>query len=221
VAIFCLGTLPWLLTHHAVNWAVGETLGPANKVVEYNLWPGTPFSPHEYTGGWNHTPGHFVLYAAGMLLGRRGFLGHNLPLLLAVPLAVYLLRRKDRFGPELAFGLAWCSGAWLLYSALSTNWSGACCSVRWFVPFLAPGYFALARGLERFGALRLDFLVLAGWGVVLGAVGWLQGPWAFRANPFYWPIVAAALLSWRAVRWWARRRAERDGAVLEGGARAA
>jgi hypothetical protein len=192
--------------HHAVNYAVGGTFGPANAVVEYNLWPGSPFSPRDCTGGWNHTPGGFVLYAAGMLLGKRGFLLYNLPALLAVPLAFSLLRRRDRFAPEAAFGLVWCAGAWLVYSAFSTNWSGACCSIRWFVPFLGPLYFVLARGLAVLPGLRRDFLVLAGWGVVLGGIMWLQGPWTFRLPYFFWPLVALALLNWLVVRWWQRRR---------------
>src|SRR2546430_1892919 len=74
--------------------------------------------------------------------------------------------------PELLLALGWCGGVWLLYAATSTNSSGACCSVRWFVPLLAPGYYVLAVLLRDFAEYRRDFLLLSGWGLGLGLVMW-------------------------------------------------
>jgi len=37
----------------------------------------------------------------------------------------------------------WCLGVWLLYAALSNNYGGLCCSIRWFVPLLAPAVYWL------------------------------------------------------------------------------
>jgi hypothetical protein len=208
VMLFGLGALPWLVTHHAFNYAIGGTLGPANKVAEYLQWPGTPFAGRDVTGGWHHSFGHFWVYAAAMLFGKRGLFGHNLPLFLALPGFLYLLRKRERLTAELVFGLAWCAGSWLLYAAFSTNYSGACCSIRWFVPFLGPFYLALALLLARDPAYRWDFYTLSAWGMILGGIMWWQGPWMIKMMPLFWPIQAAALLTWLAVRLRMKRRGE-------------
>src|SRR5262249_6257144 len=85
VAVFLLTALPWLILHHALNYAIGGTLRPVNSVPEYSTWPGCPFTPTTLTGSWKHGSGHFLVYAAALLVGKRGFLGHNLPLFLALP----------------------------------------------------------------------------------------------------------------------------------------
>ena len=49
------------------------------------------------TGGWHHSSfGNFLLYAVSLLFGKRGFIGHNLPLFLSFPGTVYLLRQRGR-----------------------------------------------------------------------------------------------------------------------------
>jgi hypothetical protein len=204
LAVFALAALPWLATHHVINYALGGTIKPVNAVPSYMLWPGCPFSAQNLTGGWNHTPGHFLLYLAGLLFGKRGFLNHNLPLFLAVPALVVLLRRRRAETAELVFAGCWAGGTWLLYGALSNNYSGLCCSIRWFVPLLAPGYFAMALCLRDYPQWRRAFYILSGWGGVLGALMWWQGPWMTHMVPWFWPINAAALLTLGLDRW--RRR---------------
>jgi len=220
LAIFGLATLPWLVAHHVINYAIGGTFTPMNAVAAYSLWPGCPFTAQNLTGGWNHTPGHFVVYLASILVGKRGFLTHSLPLFLAVTALVVLLRTPKRKGSdpfefrgsdpfllgvfrrrpaemaELVFAGCWAGGTWLLYGALSNNSSGACCSIRWFVPLLAPGYFVLGIFLREYPRWHRDFFVLSGWGAVLGALMWWQGPWMQHMVPWFWPIQAAALASW-------------------------
>ena len=76
---------PWLILHHAVNYAIGGSFAPANSVAEYLRWPGSPFGPDNMTGAWNHDGGlDFVTYAIALLLGPRGFLDHDLPVVLAL-----------------------------------------------------------------------------------------------------------------------------------------
>jgi hypothetical protein len=199
LAIFGFATLPWLVTHHIINYALGGTFTPMNAVAAYSLWPGCPFTAQNLTGGWSHTPGHFFVYLASLLVGKRGFVTHDLPLFLAVPALIALLRRRPAELPELVFAGCWAGGTWLLYGALSNNSSGACCSIRWFVPLLAAGYFVLAVGLREYPAWRRDFFVLSGWGAVLGALMWWQGPWMQHMVPGFWPIQAAALVTWYVV----------------------
>lgn len=92
--IFAAAALPWLALHHAVNFAVGGTFGPANANPEYFRWPGSPFSEANMTGGAVHpNAGKALLYAADLLLGKRGFLLHDMPLLLAVLATPALLLR--------------------------------------------------------------------------------------------------------------------------------
>jgi hypothetical protein len=201
--VFGLAAVPWLAMHHILNYAIGGTFTPMNAVPAYSLWPGCPFTAQNLTGGWNHTPGHFLEYLASLLVGKRGFVNHNLPLFLALPALVVLLRHRPAALPEVVFAGCWAGGTWLLYGALSNNYSGVCCSIRWFVPLLAPAYFALAHFLRAYPDWRLDFYLLSAWGAVLGGLMWWQGPWMGHMVPWFWPVQAAALLTWHLVR---RRR---------------
>ncbi|HMC65084.1 MAG TPA: hypothetical protein VKI65_09090 [Gemmataceae bacterium] len=213
IAVFAAGVLPWFFAHHLFNYWIGGTIQPYNTVPEYSAWPGSPFNSGNLTGFWRHTAGHFVEYAAALLVGKRGFLCHNVPLFLLLPGMVMLVRRRVQETPELLFGVGWCGGTWLLYAALSNNYSGPCCSIRWFVPFLAPAYYVLALLLKRFPEYRWDFYVLSGWGAVLGILMWSQGPWTQHMVPFFWPIQGAALVSWCFCWHWRRRSAKHGTAV--------
>ncbi len=92
---FLLGAAPCVLVHHIANYLVGGTLKPANAVPEYFRWPGSPVDAAGLTGAWHHPSVQaFLQYATGLLLGGRGFLWHNLPILLAVPGTIILVRRR-------------------------------------------------------------------------------------------------------------------------------
>ena len=199
--VFALAVLPWLGLHHALNYSIGGSWKPANAMPEYFRWPGSPFHLRNLTGSWVHSgAGSFLLYAASMLAGKRGFLGHNLPLFLALPAAVVLLRRHPEIRRELLWAVGCFGGIWLLYAATSNNSSGQCLSIRWFVPLLAPAYYVLALFLQRYPPYRVDFLVLSAWGVLLVLL-MREGPWIRHMVPFFWPIQAAALLSWAFCRY--------------------
>src|SRR5262249_6409286 len=95
VGWLALGAGPWLALHHVGNHAVGGTFGQANALPEYFLWEGCPFTAQTLTGQWNHDgAGHFAVYALALLFGKHGFIGHNLPLFLALPAIVMLLWRR-------------------------------------------------------------------------------------------------------------------------------
>jgi hypothetical protein len=213
ILLFLAALVPWLLAHHAINYAVGGVLKPMNAVPEYADWPGSPFSKENLTGFFRHTPLQFVGYSLALLFGKHGFVTHNLPLFLALPAFVFLLRRRSPARPEVAFGAVWCAGTWLMYAAFSNNYGGACCSVRWFVPFLAPAYYALALHLAQHEQHRLDFYVLSLWGGLLGVAMWWHGPWIQHGIPLLWPLVAAGLLGWLACRH--SRRAQKKGSIEE------
>lgn len=207
VGVFVLAALPWLILHHAINYAIGSTFRPANAVSEYLQWPGSPFTSGIMTGVWGrHTVGHFPRYTVAMMVGKRGFLGHNLPLLLLLPAAVLLVRRRPREYPEIVYAICVWAVTWLTYALLSNNYSGLAASIRWFVPLLAPGYFVLAVFLRDYPHYRRDFLVLSAWGTVVAWLMWWKGPWMQHMVPFYWLLVAAALLSWVACSVFRRRR---------------
>jgi hypothetical protein len=209
-----LAALPWVALHHAVNYATGGTFKPANAVPEYLAWPGSPFDVHNMTGMLNHASiSHFALYVTELLVGKPGFLGHNLPLFLAVVTVLPLLKRRIAEHPEVLCGVAWSLGTWLLYAATSTNGSGVCCSVRWLVPLLVPGFLVLALALREWPALRNDLLLLSGWGIVLTAHLWYRGPWTPRMLELYWPLQACVLLAWLGYRVQTWRRQGRIDAV--------
>jgi hypothetical protein len=206
VSAFATAALPWLVLHHVVNYLVGGTLKPANAVAEYFQWPGSTFNVQNMTGGWQHADVKgFVVYAAGLLLGKRGFLGHNLPFTLVIPAWFVLLRRRPGEWPELLTAGVWCGGTWLLYALTSNNYSGQCCSIRWFVPFLAPGYYVLAVFLRDGAAYLGAFLILSGFGALMAGLMWSQGPWMKHMVPLYWPLQVAAFLSVAAFWRWQHR----------------
>jgi len=200
LAVFAAAAAPWLALHHGLTWVVAGTVLPANSVAAYLDWPGSPFSAANMTGTWHHRPLDGAVYAAALLLGKRGFLGHNPPLLLAVLGAALLLRGRDAPRPLLWWAIVWSVGTWLLYAATSNNSSGVCASVRWFVPLLAPGYLVLALLLHARPWWWPDFTLLATWGLVLGGCMWWEGPWRERMIPGYWPIQVAVLGSWLYLR---------------------
>jgi hypothetical protein len=198
VGLFALATLPWVGIHHAVNYAIGGTWAPLGTVPEYFQWPGSPFNAQNLTGvGTKHRPADFLVYALELLVGRkRGFLGHNLPLFLALGAAVALLWRRGREWPEVLLAAGWCAGTWLMYAVGSTNYAGRCCSIRWFVPLLAAGYYVLALWLERRPDFLGDFLVLSGWGAVAGCLAWWEGPYLRHEVALFWLLEPLALASW-------------------------
>ena len=198
LAVFALAAAPSVVLHHVLNYAIGGTLGPANGVPAYFDWPGCPFNLHTMTGVWSHpNVASLVRYALDLLIGKQGFLTHNLPLLLAIPACWWLCRRPSENRPELLLSAGWCLGVWLLYSVSSTNHSGLCCSVRWFVPLLAPAYYILAVWLRDCPPIyRRDFCVLSVWGAALGAAMWWVGPWTQHRVPGFWAFLTAASASW-------------------------
>jgi hypothetical protein len=115
---------------------------------------------------------------------------------------------------ELLALFAWCVAGWLLYGALSKNHGGWCVSIRWFVPFLAPGFWLLARVLAERPELRRDFVLLSLWGGVLAASAWMVGTWWPRNVPLYWWCFGGTLASWGALRYRAWR-ANRSPATLK------
>ena len=206
VAWIGLAALPWALLHHAVVYSYAGTLGPPNANPAYFDYPGSLFNAGNLTGRWNHAgPGAFAAYAFLMLFGDHGFLLSNPTLLLAMPAAAWALRRPNGGRVEtICFGL-WGVGVWLVYAALSTNFGGQCCSIRWFVPLLAPGYFWLALLLRDYPQFRIDFVVLNVWGSVLAVYFWCWGPFAaYEHQPqfpyIFWSAAAAGLLTWAACR---------------------
>ncbi|HJZ57068.1 MAG TPA: hypothetical protein VKE74_19010 [Gemmataceae bacterium] len=199
-AVFLLAALPWVAAHHALNHAVGRVWVPLGMVPEFLDWPGSPFNESNMTGVARHSASGLAAYAFALLLGTDGFLLFNLPLLLAVAAGWLVLLRRGPDRVELAALVGWCVVTWAVYVVLSDNAGGGCLSVRWFVPFLVPGFWVLARLLAERPTFRWDFLALAGWGLVIGWQTWLLGPWPFDLVPDMRPIAWAALGTWAAVR---------------------
>ena len=208
-AVFVLAAVPGIAFHHALNGYVGGTIWPANTIPEYLGWEESPFDVDRITGRWGHeSVWRFAIYGPELLVGKPGFLLHNLPLLLVVagwasfPRGV--LRRLHEL-PELALAFAMAVGVLAVYWLGSVNYGGGCLSVRWFVPLLAPGFYALAVLLKERPACWRPFVALSRWGVVLGVLMWRVGPWTNHVVPGYWLVVAGTavhgLVAWRR-GWW-------------------
>ncbi|HEY1187322.1 MAG TPA: hypothetical protein VGE74_06670 [Gemmata sp.] len=216
VALCALGAAPCVVAGHAINFAIGgDWLKPLNMHPEYLAWPGSPFAT-TMTGMVRTRYFAQFLYALDLLFGKKGFLTHNPPLMLAVTAGALVLWKgrppepRPAGAPPLERGAcyrvelfalgAWCVAGWLMYGALSKNHGGACVSVRWFVPFLVPGFWLLAVVLKERPAYRRDFAALALWGAVLAASAWRVGPWWMRVVPLYWWAFGGSLLTWAVVR---------------------
>lgn len=208
VLTYTLAALPWVIAGMWVNYSIGGVLKPMNMVPEYSGWPGGPFNPANMTGFARYGPLDQVRYCYCLLFGTPGFVTHNLPLWLAVAAGWGVLRRPFVGRAELIAALAWCAATWLLYGLLSNNYSGKCVSIRWFVPFLAPGFWLLAVVLRDRPHLRPQFAVLSVCGAVLGVSMWWVGPWAMRAVPLLAPVVGVALMTWAVVVWRSRHAVE-------------
>jgi hypothetical protein len=200
--LFAVGATPWIVAHHATIFVIGHALRPLNSVPAYDAFPGAAFAPTDMTGIWHdRSTLKTIGYAFDMLFGRRGFIGYNLALYLSLVATWQLIVTRNEDLPEVVFAGCYGVGTWILYSLLSNNYSGVCTSIRWFVPLLASGYYLLALFLKEQPQFWPDFLILSGWGLLLGARLWWQGPWESHFGFFYYPLQAAALLSWAAYRW--------------------
>ncbi len=222
-ALVVLAGLPWFLFHHVVNYQTGGTFGPANAVPEYLAWPGSAFDASNMTGGLKHgSLDKVAIYALDMLFGRKGILSHNLALFLPLVMLPWLITKRYPERRIFLGGLAWAAGTWLLYAATSTNQSGACCSVRWLVPLVVPGFVALAIVLRDYPSTHGDALILGIGGMMFGCCMAYCGPW-FRSNIYgFWVFYVGTLVvwggyrTWRWVRWrTARQRSGAHGPLKE------
>jgi hypothetical protein len=209
--LYGLAVLPCVVGHQSINYALAGTVRPLNQNPKYFEYEGARFGPENMTGRWNHDNfGWFLWYALRLIYSERGFLPGNVPLFLLMPGVVILVRRVRVERPEMWLALLWPVGVWLVYAALSTNYAGFSCAIRWFVPFLAAGYYLLALLLRERPDLMPDFLLLTGCGVILAAEMWWEGPWAYTWYT-YWPVQVLAVLSWAS---WATYRLWRYHAVM-------
>ncbi len=200
VLVCGLAMLPCIATGHAINHAIGgDWLKPLNMHPEYLNWPGSPFAT-TMTGIVRTRYFAQFTYALDLLVGRKGFLTHNSALWLALAAGWPALKWGKRHRTELLALLAWCVAGWLLYGVLSKNHGGWCVSIRWFVPFLVPGFWLLARLLSERPELRSDFVLLSLWSGVLAVSAWTVGAWWPRNVPLYWWCFGGILVSWGVLR---------------------
>lgn len=199
--IVIVAVIPWLIAHHAVNYWIGGSLAPANANPAYFHWDGSPFAAGAITGRWQHaTPLHFLRYAGDLLFGKQGYLFHNLPLLIASVWAWPILKQAKRERWVLLAALFWCVSTWLLAAVSSTNRSGQCLSVRWFLPLLAAGFLYLAVLLRDRPDLISEFRLAANWGVPMAILSAIYGLWIPHMLPGYWLFVAGFLISWAVLK---------------------
>jgi hypothetical protein len=193
---------PWLVTHHAINYWIGGSLAPANANPAYFHWEGSPFAAGAITGRWQHaTPIHFLRYAGDLLFGKQGFLLHNLPVLIAAVWAWPILKQAKRERWVLLAAIFWCASTWFLAAVSSTNRSGQCLSVRWFLPLLAAGFVYLAVLLRDRHDLIPEFRLATVWGLPMAILSTIYGLWIPHMLPGYWLFVVGFLISWSVLKW--------------------
>jgi hypothetical protein len=207
LVVFALAAFPWFSLHHGICYAVGHCWRPLNTVPEYFQWDGSPFSSANLTGGWMHeNPADCLRYGLELLFAERGFISHQPVLWLAGIAFGLLLCRRVPETPELCLACFWCVATWGLYTAASNNHAGLCCSVRWFLPLLAPAFYALAVAIRHQPRLAVDLAVVSLWGMLLAPLAWREGPWQ-PVNP--WLLAGTqigAVASWIVLVAWRLRQ---------------
>ena len=120
-----IGMIPPIAVYHGINYVIGGTILPANTHVAYLDFPGSPFTLANATGDWKHSSFiKFLLYSADLLWGKRGFIEHNVPLLLLCVAGFSLVRSSFPERKILVFGFSWSLLTWLVYATGSNNLSG-------------------------------------------------------------------------------------------------
>ncbi len=208
LALIGMVTMLFPALHHSLNYYIGGTWRPANANAAYFEWPGCPFDASTMSGAWNHSsPLAFMGYSLDLLVGKKGFWGHNLPLLIALPLLAALLRHQQPRRGLVVLCLAWSVGVWVIYAAGSRNYSGACVSVRWYVPLVSPLMYAAMLALrvrpKLFGAMV--WLTLCG--TAINTLAWWHGPWHGRMIVGYWAWYALGVVG----AMWLMRRVRTPG----------
>ncbi len=197
---FLAGAAPAILLYHALTFHIFGVLLPGNSYAEYFLWPGSPFSRDNLTGHWlHHDVGDLLRYAAFTLVGTQGFLGHNLPVFLALAGIGCAWRARDR-RDLVVFACAVGVGTWLLCAATSNNYSGLAVTVRWLVPLLAPTYLLISLALASQPKLWRDLAVLSGVGLLLSVELWEVGPFGREPEQIFWQLQILAAVSWLTLR---------------------
>ena len=132
------------------------------------------FDASNITGNLKHDPVDQCGAAMQLelLFGRKGFLGNNPALFLPLVMRPWLIGKRYPERRIVVAGLAWAVGTWLLYAATSVDMSGLCCSVRWFVPLLVPGFVALGIVLREWPFTHVDALILGSGGTLLRLAVW-------------------------------------------------
>lgn len=206
LALFGAGALPLPLLHHVVNYQIAGTIIPANAVAEFLQWPGSPFDTGNMTGRWQHDhPARLLIYGLEMMIGRKGFLAHNLTLVISVAVAPMLLRLPMKEKPEFVCMLVFSVLAFVVYAVTSNNYSGRCLSIRWFVPLLAPAYIAIALAVRARPEFAKFFVPFALAGAAWSLLAWRDGPWTSPPLVQLWVISS---LAWIAFGWLLARRVE-------------
>jgi hypothetical protein len=189
VGLFVLSAMTWVVLHHVVNYAVGGTLRPYGAVLAYLQWPGSAFDEQSMTGVYHHaSPWELTKYAARLLIGPRGLLITNPPLLLGVLGVLLLLQRRLPERPVLFWAIGVSAGTWIVYALFSNNYSGECYSIRWFIPLLAPGFMVLSLFLKYFPRYEWALVIISVYGAYFAVDAWMRGPWkagvvASSSNP--------------------------------------
>jgi hypothetical protein len=196
LALCVLGMVPFMALHHWFNYQIGGMIGPMNANVAYSDFPGSAFSANNMTGHWAHdSVWGLIQYALELLIGQHGFLLYNLPLLL-IPVGVgSLWRAFPQWRAELLFAALIAAGSWMVYALGSNNYSGSSTSIRWLVPLLVPGYFALMLMLRARPGLLYQFRLLTEFGGVLTISLFWYGPFRIVNLLIFWPLVVLALVT--------------------------
>jgi hypothetical protein len=190
---FLLPSVVTLAPTEAYYYLVGGSLQPFGGRPELFVYPGSVWvdpSSHAYeqlTGtGWNSL-GFALRYGFLCLLGPRGFLIYNPLVWIALYGMARTIARRQAFWRE-AIAIAAGSTMMIAYFAfVSTNYSGGCYSIRWFVPLLFLWWFFAGSACDWLASRKWTVAILAPVSVFYAVAG-VEDPWPSRSG-FSTPFV--------------------------------
>ena len=183
-----LALVPTFVYYYLIGHSIKPFAGrPELFSYPGSVWSSSGNSEYQLTGASFNNFRFALMYGTSLLLGSRGFLLYNPTSLFALFGLGRVIRRKDRHWRE-AIAIAVASAAVIgYYSFASVNSSGACYSIRWFVPLLPPWCFFWPNAMEVFDFRHsLAIKATCALAVFLAFAGAL--------NPWPWPVTYQAYL---------------------------
>jgi hypothetical protein len=171
--IFLIGVLPPFLLHCILNIQITGGIIPAELVLSYHIWPGSPWSAASLAGlSIQPNLTSLLTYAFHSTFGYCGFFSYS-PVLLIFFFALPQIRHKlQKEGTIILLATIVILGSYIL---TTNNYGGWSYSIRWWIPLIPFLLFFGSLYLQKQKSFKIFYLLLA-ISIVISAIGVIN-PW--------------------------------------------